>query len=222
MSEITRLNSEDATFREALERLLAWEQSADPALESVVRDIINDVRARGDAALLEYTARFDRYPVVQAGALEIPLDDCHKAVSLIDADQRAALELAADRVRAYAQHQKLESWSYTEADGTLLGQQVMPMDRVGLYVPGGKAAYPSSVLMNAIPARVAGVEELVMVVPTPDGERNQMVLAAASIAGVNRVFTIGGAQAVAALAWGTDTIPLCGNGQAHGVWQGRD
>jgi histidinol dehydrogenase len=195
MSEITRLNSEDATFREALERLLAWEQSADPALESVVRDIINDVRARGDAALLEYTARFDRYPVVQAGALEIPLDDCHKAVSLIDADQRAALELAADRVRAYAQHQKLESWSYTEADGTLLGQQVMPMDRVGLYVPGGKAAYPSSVLMNAIPARVAGVEELVMVVPTPDGERNQMVLAAASIAGVNRVFTIGGATA---------------------------
>ena len=219
MSEITRLNSEDAGFQQALEHLLAWEQLADPALESVVRDIINDVRARGDAALLEYTGRFDRCPVTQADALEISLDDCHKAVSLIDADQRAALELAAERVRAYAAHQKLESWSYTEADGTLLGQQVTPMDRVGLYVPGGKAAYPSSVLMNAIPARVAGVAELVMVVPTPDGERNQMVLAAASIAGVDRVFSVGGAQAVAALAWGTDTIPavdkIVGPGNAY-------
>ena len=219
MSEITRLNSEDATFREELERLLAWEQSADPALETVVRDIINDVRARGDAALLEYTARFDRRSLAQAADLEISLDDCHKALSLIDADRRAALELAAERVRAYAQHQKLESWSYTEADGTLLGQQVTPMDRVGLYVPGGKAAYPSSVLMNAIPARVAGVAELVMVVPTPDGERNQMVLAAASIAGVDRVFAVGGAQAVAALAWGTDTIPavdkIVGPGNAY-------
>ena len=219
MSEITRLNSEDAGFQEALERLLAWEQSADPALETVVRDIINDVRARGDAALLEYTARFDRRSLTKAAELEISLDDCHKAVSFIDADQRAALELAAERVRAYAQHQKLESWSYTEADGTLLGQQVTPMDRVGLYVPGGKAAYPSSVLMNAIPARVAGVAELVMVVPTPDGERNPMVLAAASIAGVDRVFSVGGAQAVAALAWGTDTIPavdkIVGPGNAY-------
>ena len=207
MSEITRLNSEDAAFREALEQLLAWEQSADPALESMVREIINDIRIRGDVALLEYTARFDRYPVSDADALEISLDDCHKAVSAIDGKQRAALELAAERVRAYAEHQKLESWSYTEADGTLLGQQVMPMDRAGLYVPGGKAAYPSSVLMNAIPAKVAGVGELVMVVPTPDGERNKMVLAAAGIAGVDRVFSVGGAQAVAALAWGTDTIP---------------
>jgi histidinol dehydrogenase len=219
MSEITRLNSEDAGFQAALERLLAWEQSADPALETVVRDIINDVRARGDAALLEYTSRFDRRSVAHAAELEISLDDCHKAVSIIDADQRAALELAAERVRAYAQHQKLESWSYTEADGTLLGQQVTPMDRVGLYVPGGKAAYPSSVLMNAIPARVAGVAELVMVVPTPDGERNPMVLAAASIAGVDRVFSVGGAQAVAALAWGTDTIPavdkIVGPGNAY-------
>ena len=219
MSEITRLNSEDAGFQAALERLLAWEQSADPALETVVRDIINDVRARGDAALLEYTARFDRRSLTKAAELEISLDDCHKAVSFIDADQRAALELAAERVRAYAQHQKLESWSYTEADGTLLGQQVTPMDRVGLYVPGGKAAYPSSVLMNAIPARVAGVAELVMVVPTPDGERNPMVLAAASIAGVDRVFSVGGAQAVAALAWGTDTIPavdkIVGPGNAY-------
>ena len=219
MSEITRLNSEDAGFQAALEHLLAWEQSADPALETVVRDIINDVRARGDAALLEYTARFDRCSLAQAADLEISLDDCHKALSLIDADRRAALELAAERVRAYAQHQKLESWSYTEADGTLLGQQVTPMDRVGLYVPGGKAAYPSSVLMNAIPARVAGVPELIMVVPTPDGERNPMVLAAASIAGVDRVFAVGGAQAVAALAWGTDTIPavdkIVGPGNAY-------
>ena len=219
MSEITRLNSTDTGFQQALQRLLAWEPSADPELESVVRDIIADVRARGDAALLEYTGRFDRYPVADAAALEIPLDDCHQAVSRVDADQRAALELAADRVRAYAQHQKLESWSYTEADGTLLGQQVTPMDRVGLYVPGGKAAYPSSVLMNAIPARVAGVAELVMVVPTPDGERNQMVLAAASIAGVDRVFSVGGAQAVAALAYGTETVPavdkIVGPGNAY-------
>jgi len=219
MSEITRLNSKDTTFREELEHLLAWEQTADAELESVVRDIINDVRVRGDAALLEYTARFDRCPVAQAGDLEIPLDDCHRAVSAIDTGQRAALELAAERVRAYAGHQKLESWSYTEADGTVLGQQVMPMDRVGLYVPGGKAAYPSSVLMNAIPARVAGVGELVMVVPTPGGERNQMVLAAASIAGVDRVFAVGGAQAVAALAYGTETIPgvdkIVGPGNAY-------
>jgi len=219
MSEITRLNSQDTTFRADLERLLAWEQTADASLESVVRDIINDVRVRGDAALLEYTARFDRCPVAQAGDLEIPLDDCHRAVSAIDGEQRTALELAAERVRAYAGRQKLESWSYTEADGTVLGQQVMPMDRVGLYVPGGKAAYPSSVLMNAIPARVAGVGELIMVVPTPDGERNQMVLAAASIAGVDRVFAVGGAQAVAALAWGTETIPgvdkIVGPGNAY-------
>jgi histidinol dehydrogenase len=219
MSEITRLNSKDTTFREEFERLFAWEQTADAALESVVREIINDIRVRGDAALLEYTARFDRCPVAQASDLEIPLDDCHRAVSVIDAGQRAALELAAERVRAYAGHQKLESWSYTEADGTVLGQQVMPMDRVGLYVPGGKAAYPSSVLMNAIPARVAGVGELVMVVPTPDGERNQMVLAAASIAGVDRVFAVGGAQAVAALAYGTETIAgvdkIVGPGNAY-------
>ncbi len=219
MSEITRLNSEDATFRAELKRLLAWEQSADPALESVVRDIINDVRSRGDAALLEYTARFDHWSVTDAGGFEISLDDCRDAVSAIDGEQRAALELAAERVRAYAGHQKLESWSYTEADGTVLGQQVTPMDRVGLYVPGGKAAYPSSVLMNAIPARVAGVGELVMVVPTPEGKHNQMVLAAASIAGVDRVFAVGGAQAVAALAYGTKTIPfvdkIVGPGNAY-------
>jgi histidinol dehydrogenase len=217
MIEIRRLNSQDATFAADLERLLDWEQSADLKVESVVREIISAVRQRGDAALIEYTERFDRR-TVNAG-LEIPLADCRAAVGAISAERRAALELAAARVRAYAEHQKLASWSYTEADGTLLGQQVMPMDRVGLYVPGGKAAYPSSVLMNAIPARVAGVQELVMVVPTPDGDINDMVLAAASIAGVDRVFAIGGAQAVAALAYGTESVPavdkIVGPGNAY-------
>jgi histidinol dehydrogenase len=219
MHEITRLNSLAPDFDSGLARLLDWDQTTDPAVETVVRDIIADVRARGDAALLDYTERFDRWVAPVAAELERSLDDCQQALAAIDADQREALELAATRVRAYAEHQKLESWSYTEADGTLLGQQVMPMDRVGLYVPGGKAAYPSSVLMNAIPAKVAGVAELIMVVPTPDGEVNNMVLAAAAIAGVDRVFTIGGAQAVAALAWGTDTIPavdkIVGPGNAY-------
>ena len=219
MSDITRLNSQDPDFDTALERLLDWEQSADPAVEAVVRDIIADIRGRGDIALLEYTTRFDRWTATTAGDLERSLRDCQQALKAIDKQQREALELAAERVLAYAEHQKLESWSYTEADGTLLGQQVMPMDRVGLYVPGGKAAYPSSVLMNAIPAKVAGVAELIMVVPTPDGEVNDMVLAAAAIAGVDRVFAIGGAQAVAALAYGTDSIPpvdkIVGPGNAY-------
>ena len=208
MSDIARLNSKDPDFEADLERLLDWEQVADPAVETVVRDVIAAVRARGDAAVIEYTARFDRWSVSSAAELEISLESCHQAVASLEEEQRAALEQAAARIRDYAGHQKLESWSYTEADGTLLGQQVMPLDRVGLYVPGGKAAYPSSVLMNAIPARVAGVAELVMVVPTPDGEVNHMVLAAASIAGVDRVFAIGGAQAVAALAYGTAVIPV--------------
>ncbi|MEN8204820.1 MAG: histidinol dehydrogenase [Pseudomonadota bacterium] len=219
MPDITRLNSLDPDFDTGLERLLDWDQTTDPVVETVVRDIIADVRARGDAALLDYTGRFDRWAVPVAADLERSLDDCQQALAMIDTQQREALELAATRVRAYAGHQKLESWSYTEADGTLLGQQVMPMDRVGLYVPGGKAAYPSSVLMNAIPAKVAGVAELIMVVPTPDAEVNNMVLAAAAIAGVDRVFTIGGAQAVAALAWGTDTVPavdkIVGPGNAY-------
>jgi len=207
MPDITRLNSQDAGFDAALEKLLDWEQTSDAAVERVVRDIINGVRRRGDAALIEYTERFDRRSLADAAGLEIPLANCRGALERIPADQREALELAAERVRDYAVHQRLESWSYTEADGTLLGQQVMPMDRAGLYVPGGKAAYPSSVLMNAVPAKVAGVAELIMVVPTPDGEVNDMVLAAAAIAGVDRVFAIGGAQAVAALAYGTDTVP---------------
>jgi histidinol dehydrogenase len=219
MSDITRLNSQHPAFSAELERLLDWEQAADPAVETVVRDVIADVRARGDAAVLEYTARFDGWTAASPDRLEISLDACRKAVDAIDAAQREALELAAARVQAYAEHQKMESWSYTEADGTLLGQQVTPMDRAGLYVPGGKAAYPSSVLMNAIPAKVAGVAELIMVVPTPNGEVNNMVLAAASIAGVDRVFAVGGAQAVAALAYGTDTIPpvdkIVGPGNAY-------
>jgi histidinol dehydrogenase len=206
MTEIKCLNSQDAGFRAELERLLAWEQSVDPAVEETVRGIINAVQTRGDAALLEYTRRFDRWPAV-VQQLELAPDTRTAALDRIEPGQRAALEFAAQRIRGYALHQKLESWSYTEADGTLLGQQVTPMDRVGLYVPGGKAAYPSSVLMNAIPAKVAGVAELIMVVPTPDGEVNDMVLAAAAVAGVDRVFAIGGAQAVAALAYGTATVP---------------
>ena len=219
MTDITRLNSLDPGFDTGLKRLLDWDQTTDPAVETVVRDIIADVRARGDAALIDYTSRFDRWTVTAAVDFECSRDDCQQALAVIDEVQREALAQAATRVRAYAEHQKLESWSYTEADGTLLGQQVMPMDRVGLYVPGGKAAYPSSVLMNAVPAKVAGVNELIMVVPTPDGEVNNMVLAAAAIAGVDRVFTIGGAQAVAALAYGTETIPavdkIVGPGNAY-------
>ena len=219
MSEIARLNSLDPAFDTDLERLLDWEQAADPGVETVVREVIAEVRARGDDAVMEYTARFDRWSVAAAGKLEISPDACYQAVASLEDGQRAALQLAAARIRDYAGHQKLESWSYTEADGTLLGQQVTPLDRVGLYVPGGKAAYPSSVLMNAIPAKVAGVPELVMVVPTPDGEVNGMVLAAAAIAGVDRVFAIGGAQAVAALAYGTATIPavdkIVGPGNAY-------
>jgi histidinol dehydrogenase len=217
--DIARLNSQDPAFDTDLERLLDWEQVADPAVETVVREVIAAVRARGDAAVIEYTTRFDRWSVSFADELEISLESCQRAVASLEEHQRDALELAAARIRDYAAHQKLGSWSYTEADGTLLGQQVTPLDRVGLYVPGGKAAYPSSVLMNAIPAKVAGVAELVMVVPTPDGAVNDMVLAAASIAGVDRVFAIGGAQAVAALAYGTAAIPavdkIVGPGNAY-------
>ena len=219
MSEINRLNSQHAGFEVALERLLDWDQTTDPAVESVVREVIDDVRVRGDAAIIDYTQRFDRWMVATAGELEIPLASCQQALATLDQAQREALEHAADRIRAYAGRQKIESWSYTEADGTLLGQQVTPLDRAGLYVPGGKAAYPSSVLMNAIPAKVAGVADLIMVVPTPAGEVNNMVLAAAAIAGVDRVFAIGGAQAVAALAYGTATVPavdkIVGPGNAY-------
>ena len=219
MTMITQLKTSDADFQSRLDRLLAWEQSTDSEVVTTVTAILEDVRQRGDAAVLEYTAKFDRVEVASAAELELTADELETALDAIDDGHRQALEAAAARVRAYAEHQKMESWSYTEADGTVLGQKVTPMDRAGLYVPGGKAAYPSSVLMNAIPAKVAGVPELVMVVPTPGGDRNDLVLAAAAISGVDRVFTIGGAQAIAALAYGTDTIPrvdkITGPGNAY-------
>ena len=204
---LRRLDSAQADFAAALARVLDRSEREDTAVETTVRAMVADVRRRGDAALIEYTQRFDGVAVADAAALEIPAARLAAARARINAPQLAALEQAAARVRAYHTRQKLESWSYTEADGTLLGQQVTPLDRVGLYVPGGKAAYPSSVLMNAIPAKLAGVPELIMVVPTPKGELNDLVLAAAHIAGVDRVFGIGGAQAVAALAYGTATVP---------------
>ncbi len=207
MSDIKRLDSSAAGFWETLEQLLAWEGVSDEQVNATVREILHNVRKRGDAAVLEYTNRFDRMSAQSMAELEIPNARLDEALTRITTEQRQALELSAERVRAYHQHQKQESWSYTEADGTLLGQQVTPLDRVGLYVPGGKAAYPSSVLMNAIPAKVAGVDELIMVVPTPDGVVNELVFAAAAVAGVDRVFAIGGAQAVAALAYGTDSVP---------------
>lgn len=207
MPSVKRLNSGDAGFGEALGQLLAWESASDDAVAIVVMEILTAVRNRGDAAVIEYSNRFDRLDVSSMQELEISSARLEQAFNKITTRQRQALEQAAGRIRNYAEHQKMESWSYTEKDGTLLGQQVTAMDRVGMYVPGGKAAYPSSVLMNAIPARVAGVQELVMVVPTPDGEINELVFAAAHIAGVDRVFAIGGAQAVAALAYGTESIP---------------
>ncbi len=204
---INRLDSSDSGFQLELDKLLAWESVSDEAVSTAVKDILRAVKNQGDSALLEYSQRFDGLGASSVTALELPAKRLQQAYHEIPAAERDALELAAQRIRAYAEHQKLESWEYTEADGTLLGQQITPLDRVGLYVPGGKATYPSSVLMNAIPAVVAGVGELIMVVPTPQGVINEMVLAAAHIAGVNRVFTIGGAQAVAALAYGTETVP---------------
>jgi histidinol dehydrogenase len=209
MPDIARLSTADADFCARLDALLAWESVSNRDVQRTVDDIIDAIRTRGDAALLEYTARFDRWKPADAAALTIPAARLARAAEVIPLAQRDALESAAGRIRAYAEHQRMHDWSYREPDGTLLGQKVTPLDRVGLYVPGGKAAYPSSVLMNAIPAKVAGVPELVMVVPTPDGELNQLVLAAAHIAGVDRAFAIGGAQAVAALAYGTERVPAC-------------
>lgn len=207
MADIARLSSAAADFWSDLERLLAWQETYDEQVTRVVRDILTDVRRRGDAAVLEYTRRFDQLHVDSVTALEIAAPRLQQALRAIPDGAREALTVAAERLRAYHAHQKIASWSYTEADGTVLGQQVTPLDRAGLYVPGGKAAYPSTVLMNAIPAKVAGVEELIMTAPTPQGVVNDLVLAAAVIAGVDRVFAIGGAQAVAALAYGTATIP---------------
>ena len=217
--KIRRLSSQQADFQVQLDKLLAFETTQDEKLEATVATILADVCTRGDEAVLEYTQRFDRLPVGTAASLEITQAELRAAFDGLPAEQRLALEQAAQRVTAYHQKQLQTSWSYTEEDGTLLGQQISPIERVGLYVPGGKAAYPSSVLMNALPAKVAGVGELIMVVPTPDGIRNSLVLAAAYLVGVDRVFTIGGAQAVAALAYGTATIPrvdkIVGPGNAY-------
>jgi histidinol dehydrogenase len=219
MPDIRRLATDQPGFDAALAALTALEAAQDEGVDRVVAEILADVRRRGDAALLEYTARFDRVRAARVADLEIPRAELARARDTLDPALREHLERAADRVRAYHERQRAESWQYTEPDGTVLGQQVTPLDRAGLYVPGGKAAYPSSVLMNALPARVAGVGELVMVVPTPDGERNPLVLAAAAIAGVDRVFAVGGAQAVGALAYGTETVPavdkIVGPGNAY-------
>ncbi|MBI5889350.1 MAG: histidinol dehydrogenase [Nitrosomonadales bacterium] len=216
---ITRLSTQQPDFDARLGKLLAFEETADEKLEATVAAILADVKKRGDDAVLEYTRKFDRLPLANAAAMELPKSELQAAFEGLPADQKNALEQAAQRVTAYHQKQVQSSWSYTEADGTMLGQQITALDRVGLYVPGGKAAYPSSVLMNALPAKVAGVAELLMVVPTPDGVKNQLVLAAAYLSGVDRVFTIGGAQAVAALAYGTASIPkvdkIVGPGNAY-------
>lgn len=202
-----RLDTRADDFEQCLEASLHGQAELDRAVEEAVAGIIAGVRARGDAAVLEYTARFDGLQVADAGELEIAPVQRRAALDAVTAAQRGALEQAAARIREYHQRQLQHSWEYRDAAGNLLGQRVTPLARAGIYVPGGKAVYPSSVLMNALPARVAGVDEIIMVVPAPDGELNPLVLAAAEIAGVDRVFTIGGAQAVAALAYGTATIP---------------
>jgi histidinol dehydrogenase len=217
-----QLTTQDAGFEAAFAARLHWSADTDAAIEQRVADILADVQQRGDAAVLEYTQRFDGVQAADMQALEITQAELQAALDGLPAVQREALQAAAARVRQYHQAQKKasgESWSYRDEDGTLLGQKVTPLDRVGIYVPGGKAAYPSSVLMNAIPAHVAGVQEIIMVVPTPAGVRNPLVLAAACVAGVSRAFTVGGAQAVAALAYGTATIPkvdkITGPGNAY-------
>ncbi|MDX1368897.1 histidinol dehydrogenase [Pseudomonas sp.] len=204
---IRRLDAADQDFAQHLDHLLSWESVSDDAVNHRVLEIIKAVRERGDAALVEFTRQFDGLDVASMADLILPRERLELALTRITTEQRQALEVAAERVRSYHERQKQDSWTYAEADGTVLGQKVTPLDRAGLYVPGGKASYPSSVLMNAIPAKVAGVPEVVMVVPTPRGEINELVLAAACIAGVDRVFTIGGAQAVAALAYGTESVP---------------
>lgn len=205
--QTTWLNAQDAEFETQLTALTAWSEERDAEVSERVHHIVRDVASRADAALVEYTNRFDSRNVQTAEELVVENDQLQAALARIPQAQRDALEAAAQRVRAYHEKQKQDSWSYREADGTLLGQQVTPLDRAGIYVPGGKAAYPSSVLMNALPAKVAGVQEIIMVSPAPGGELNDMVLAAAAIAGVDRFISVGGAQAVAALAYGTETVP---------------
>lgn len=219
LTKIQRFSTADADFKARLNKLLAFESAQDDHVDAVVTDILKTVKTRGDAAVLEYTQRFDKTTAQHLSELEIHPAELTAALEGLPEHQRSALQNAADRVRQYHEKQLTPSWSYTEADGTLLGQQVTALDRVGLYVPGGKAAYPSSVLMNAIPAKVAGVQELIMVVPTPNNEKNPLVLAAAAVAGVDRVFCIGGAQAIGALAYGTQTVPqvdkIVGPGNAY-------
>ncbi len=219
MTTIRRLRSTQPDFDAQLRALLALESAQDASIESTVAEILDDVKTRGDAALLDYTRRFDRLESASVAALEVPAAELRTALDRIPAKTREALEAATARVRTYHEKQLTGSWSYRDANGTELGQRITALDRVGIYVPGGKAAYPSSVIMNALPARVAGVREVIMVVPTPGGERNDLVLAAASLCGVERVFTIGGAQAVGALAYGTATVPavdkIVGPGNAY-------
>ncbi len=219
---IARLDTAEHGFEAELARLRHWSAQADAQIEQRVAEIIADVRSRGDAALLDYSRRFDGLSASSVAALELPAEELRRALDAITPAQRAALQAAAARVRSYHQRQLQAcglGWQYRDEDGNLLGQKVTPLDRVGIYVPGGKAAYPSSVLMSAIPAQVAGVGEIVMVVPTPGGEKNPLVLAAAHLAGVHRVFTLGGAQAIAALAYGTATVPrvdkITGPGNAY-------
>ena len=215
---VRRLDSRERGFDAALDALIAFEVAQDPAIDAVVAAIITDVRARGDAALLEYTARFDRLQARAVTDLAIGPSEMRAAYDGLPAREREALDIAAHRIRTFHEWQKDEGFAFRDDEGSELGQRVTPMDRVGVYVPGGKAAYPSSVLMNALPAQVAGVGEIMMVVPTPGGERNPLVLAAAHVAGVSRAYAIGGAQAVAALAYGTQTIravdKICGPGNA--------
>ena len=221
--KVKRLNSKDAGFKETLLSSLSLPMADDEAIDAAVVNILAKVKSEGDAAVLNFTKQFDRLNVASVNELEISHEELKKAYEGLAVEQKNALDVAAQRVRAYHEKQKIEagchSWEYEEADGTRLGQKVTALDRVGIYVPGGKAAYPSSVLMNAIPAKVAGVKEVIMVVPTPDGARNSLVLAAAYLSGVDRVFTIGGAQAVGALAYGTQTIPavdkIVGPGNAY-------
>lgn len=222
MLNLRTLHTTDSDFETAFRQVLHWSADTDAEIEHRVADILAAVRERGDAAVLEFTARFDHLQAASVAALELTRDELKAAFDGLPPEQAQALNQAAARVRSYHERQKKacgESWSYRDEDGTLLGQKVTPLDRVGIYVPGGKAAYPSSVLMNAIPAQVAGVPEIIMVVPTPRGEKNPLVLAAAYVAGVHRAFTVGGAQAVAALAYGTDTIPrvdkITGPGNAY-------
>ncbi len=219
MLNLRKLNSCDTSFESDLARLLAFEAAQDPAVDATVRNVVEQVKTRGDVALLEYTAKFDRWIPANAGTLEIGAASLVSALNNLPAPVRDALEIAAARIKNYHEKQLQPSWQYTEADGTVLGQQITALDRVGLYVPGGKATYPSSVLMNAMAAKVAGVKELIMVTPTPDGQVNETVLAAAALAGVDRVFRIGGAQAVGALAFGTETVPsvdkIVGPGNAY-------